>query len=222
MKPILLRVDDFPGVKPEEFWKHNLENFKVFDALLEKHGIEEYIVGVIPRYTKPEHIEWLSQNPRIEVALHGVNHDNRFPSEFRDHETEDDIYRKLLSAKEPLKRCNGYGDVHVYIPPFNAIDIKTCRALKRANFTTVLCGPGTDRTVIDAMGDELLFVYSRHPVWYGRSDEMLNRDSAAERIRDEIDDVKNRCVTLHWTWEWNIGLDHLDRLLREISDIFRS
>ena len=69
---LTLRVDDFPGTKPEEFWKHNLDNFKHFDALLEKHNVQEYTLGVIPKHTTPEHIDWLAENPRVRVALHGI------------------------------------------------------------------------------------------------------------------------------------------------------
>lgn len=214
----ILRVDDFPGTKPEEFWKHNLEGFKRFDAVLEKHGIEEYVLGVIPKYTTHEHVGWLAQNPRVRVALHGIEHDERFPNEFKGFETEDGIYQKILSAKELLRECNGSGDVVDYIPPHNVIDVKTCNALKRSGFKTVFCGPGTDMYVMENVSG-LFFQYSSHPVWYGRSDEMMDRDSAVEKIMSS--NGLGHCMTLHWTWEYNIGLSSLDKFLSQISSIFR-
>ncbi len=213
-----LRVDDFPYTKPDERWKHNLENFKKFDAILEKHGIGQYVLGVIPKYTTKEDIDWLSENPRVEVALHGVEHDERFANEFRDFETEDGIRSKLISAKEPLKRCNGFGDVTTYIPPHNVIDFKTAKALRKAGFTSLMCGPGTALQVYDTIRDLKLFEdlsFSTSPYFYGRSDEML--ECGADRQINEMRWKPNIVLTLHWTWEWNIGLENLDRFLEKIN-----
>ena len=216
----VLRVDDFPGTKPEEFWKHNLDNFKKFDAVLERHGIESYVLGVIPKYTTEEHIEWLSSNPRIEVALHGIEHDERVLNEFRDYETEESVYQKIMSAISPLKRCNGFGKILRYIPPHNVIDLKTCRALKRAGISSIMGGPGTDLRIMDSTANDFHWLYSRHPIWYGRSDELMDRDNAVDRIIEESNYLRNRCLTLHWTWEQNIGLQSLDKFMTEISSIF--
>lgn len=216
-----LRVDDFPYTKPEESWKHNLENFKQFDAVLEKHGIQEYTLGVIPKYVTSEQLDWLAENPRVEVALHGIEHDERFPNEFKEFETEDGIYSKLMSAKAPLKRCNGFGDVTTYIPPHNVVDMKTARALVRAGFTTLMCGPGTTKPVYSQLKESKLFsrhtlTYSEHPYFYGRSDEMLDC-GAHHVINDSLETTMAKVVTLHWTWEWNIGLENLDAFLSEIN-----
>lgn len=217
----ILRVDDFPGTKPQEFWKHNLDNFKRFDDVLARHAIPQYTLGVIPKYTSEKDRDWLASNPRVEVALHGVEHDERFPNEFREWETEDSIFDKIVAATAPLKRCNSYGEVARYIPPHNVIDLKTVRALKRAGFTGLMCGPGSDEQVMQEASKVLHVMYSRHPIFYGRTDEMLDRDGCVERIIHESKFLKERCVTLHWTWEYNIGLNSLDRFLTELGHIFR-
>jgi len=215
---ITLRVDDFPGTKPAEFWKHNLDNFKRFDEVLEKNGVQSYVLGVIPKYTTEAHLDWLASNPRIEVALHGIEHDERFLNEFRDYETTEQITDKLNSAKQPLKRCNGYGDVTKYIPPHNVFDLKTVSALDRANFKSILCGPGSDQLPMRyarELGMDVSF--SEHPKFYGRSDEMMYRDNAVPAILA----TTNPVVTIHWPWEWNIGLENLDKFMSQISSLFK-
>lgn len=223
---VLLRVDDFPGTKPEEFWKHNFDNFKRFDDVIARHHINRYILGVIPKYTTEKHIDWLGSNPRIEVAMHGIEHDERFPNEFRDHDTIDDIYKKLLSAKEPLKRCNSYNDVRTYIPPHNVFDKKTIVALQAAGFDAILGGPGSDELVREQIKQvtTMSFVYSSSPHYYGRSDEMISRDRSPEFLLRDNENFSpfrgpTKILTLHWTWEWNIGLLHLDQFLTKIAPI---
>lgn len=218
---IILRVDDFPGTKPAEFWKHNLENFKRFDDLLGEY-VDLYVLGVIPKYTTPEMIDFLEMSDRIQVALHGVEHDENYLNEFRDYETEDEVLQKILSAKEPLKNCNAGVDIIDYIPPHNVIDVKTIRALFRAGFRRIYGGPGTDQslfTVARSMGFETL--YSHHPIWYGRSDELLNRDEAHKVINLPIFKEQQTVLTIHWPWEWNIGLDNLRKFLEEIKGALR-
>lgn len=220
---VILRVDDFPGTKPDEFWKHNLDNFKKFDQVIADHGIKSYILGVIPKYTTKEHIDWLAKNPRIVVALHGIEHDERFLNEFRVFETENDVYRKLVSAKEQLRECNGFNDVVHYIPPHNVVDLKTCRALERAGFNVVLGGPGTNMELVDVVNssfDKLHFKYSEHPKFYGRTDEMMHRDCSVDSIITTKKLEPPAVVTLHWPWEWNIGLESLDTFLSLTADCF--
>lgn len=209
---MIIRVDDFPGTKPEEFWRHNLDNFKRFDDVMHKHDLD-YTLGVIPRYTTEEHIKWLTANPWIHVALHGRYHDERFPNEFRDHETEQDVYQAILSAKAPLEGCNPLG-IEIYIPPHNVIDRKTVNALHRAGIQSIWGGPGSDPAVLEyARSKGMDTIYFTDPLEYGRSDELLQRN-AQVFLREQ-----KRCLCLHWTWEWNIGLESLDRFLTELGDV---
>jgi hypothetical protein len=62
--------------------------------------------------------------------------------------------------------------------------------------------------------------HSAHPLWYGRSDELLNRDKAHIHIKESFD-TADFVLTLHWPWEWNIGLAHLDRFLGEVKETLR-
>lgn len=201
-----VRVDDFPGTKPDEFWKHNLENFKRFDSVMEKHGVT-YVLGVIPKWTSPADVEYLASNPRIEIALHGVNHDERFQNEFRDHETENDIYQAIVKAQTFL----GGSGVTTYIPPHNVIDRKTVNALKRAGFTRIFGGPETDPNVLEfAKGKGIVVQSHMPPFHYGRSDELLAHGSPVALSIDPS-------LGLHWTWELNIGLENLDKFFTEIK-----
>lgn len=215
---VTLRVDDFPGTKPEEFWKHNLDNFKRFDDVLAKY-VPEYVLGVIPKHTTEEMVRYLESNERIRVALHGIEHDERYPNEFRPWETTEQIFNKLVSARQPFQKCNGAFEVTDYIPPHNVIDRKTLDALKLAGFKRVYGGPGTDT---DSCGYAkeigVKLYYSHHPLWYGRSDEMVQRDQAHKAIIGNSE-TSDYVVTLHWTWEWNIGLDNLARFLDEIKEV---
>ena len=121
-------------------------------------------------------------------------------------------------ARQPFQKCNGALDVVDYIPPHNVIDMKTVDALKLAGFKRIYGGPGSDEHVIwHAKDVGLKFDYSQWPYWYGRSDELLNRDKAHLMINSNPD----RVVTLHWPWEWNIGLDNLERFLEEIKGVLR-
>lgn len=208
-----VRVDDFLLTKPEESWRHNLDNFKLFDAVMERHGAN-YVLGVIPATATAGHLEYLSANPRVEVAMHGILHDERFPNEFRDHQTDLDIINALSSVKQvwdPL-----VGPVDKYIPPHNVIDAKTCRALATLGFQTIFGGPGTDDKVVEyarVLGVD--FQVSKFPEEYGRSDELMQRGSI-EHIYREVT-TREVWLTLHWTWEFNIGLHHLDAYLRELA-----
>lgn len=204
---IRLRVDDFPGTKPDEFWRHNLDNYKRFHDIVIKR-VPEYVLGVIPRHTTDDHLRWLGQQQEIIVALHGVHHDERFPNEFRDFQTEEDIYQALLSAKRPLDEL--VGPVKTYIPPHNVFDQKTCRALERAGFKNICGGPGSPPWA----GSNLNYFYSAEPLEYGRSDELRQRGSV------EYLEKTDAVLTLHWTWEWNIGLENLQRYLFQLEGLF--
>ena len=215
---VFLRVDDFPWVKPEERDKHNLENFKKFDAVLGANSVPQYTLGVIPSRVTKEDLEWLKANPHIRVAMHGIDHDNRYPNEFRPYETSSDIYRKIVDAK---KIFSGYANVECYIPPFNAVDLTTARAIFRAGFTELMCGPGTDLKEFAMIKNARFFgpdrlTYSDHPVFYGRSDEMMDRDDSVRHIKESKGDV----VTLHWTWEHNIGLRNLERFMGQLRGVW--
>lgn len=216
----ILRVDDFPGTKPSEFWLHNLESFKEFDSILADH-MSSYVLGVIPRHTTQEQIEWLAENPRVDAALHGILHDEKYLDEFKEFETEEDIYRKVMSATSRLSKINGNGKITKYIAPHNVITVKAAKALKRAGFDTLFSGPGADEKVLHAIEDSniLEVKFSEHPLFYGRTDEIMNEEEM-EDYYNELTVLSDVVVTLHWTWERNIGFDYLKKFMSSVGHLF--
>lgn len=205
-----IRVDDFPFTKSEETWRHNLENFKKFDAIFQKHN-RPYILGVIPSKATAHELDWMSENHLLSVALHGVNHDERFPNEFRDFQTRGEVSQAIFGSRAYLELfCKK--SVDTYIPPHNVFDLKTIHALLDCGFKRILCGPGsTEEMVYVGKTRGLEVIYSPEPLEYGRSDELIQRGSVAW-ISSESQ-KRDIMLTLHWTWEWNIGLDSLDTYL---------
>lgn len=216
-----IRVDDFPGTRPEEFDRHNLENFKLFDAVMRRHGAS-YVLGVIPRHATEEQLVWLGKQGHVELAMHGVDHDERFLDEFREWQTVEEICYSLIVAKRSLEASSGRS-VSTYVPPHNVLNPRSVLALDRAGFSTVLCGPGTDFSFIElAIDVGLRVAYCPEPFFYGRSDEMLAR-GAPRVVREALSSCESGVdvfLTLHWTWEWNVGLGHLDALLKEFPGAF--
>lgn len=228
---LIYRVDDFPGVKPEEFWKHNLESLKRFDAVMEANGVEEYYLGVIPKHVTQEQLEWIATCPRIVTALHGIEHDERFPNEFREWQTTKDIRQAISAAVARLNPL--VGPVDSYIPPHNVIDRKTLDALRQCGFKTLFLGPGSDPSIFISAQLPLLhhvgsFKFIDHPgfetyysgpdgVMYGRTDELMVKQYSMDHIKYEMQSHNPHCLTLHFTWEVNIGLENLDLFLKELK-----
>lgn len=208
-----IRVDDFPGTRPNEFDKHNLESFKQFHDVMQKYKLR-YSLGVIPFHTSDDDLRWLRDQNDIHVSLHGVVHDETQMNEFLPFLTKDEVVVDLRIARDRMESILGY-NISSYIPPHNVIDPRTCVALKELHFERVLCGPGTEYSVMEfARNIHLDCHYSSAPLEYGRSDELLARGSA-QHLRS-ISKDNNVWLTLHWTWEKNIGLDHLNQYLKEL------
>lgn len=206
---IRIRVDDFPGTKPEEFYRHNLENFKQFHALIPK----KYLLGVIPTHASKGDILQIGAQD-IEIGMHGIYHDERYPNEFRDYQTQIEIEKILTEQRSHMEHLSGK-KVRVYMPPHNVIDKKTIFALENTGFKAFTSGPET--IDLEQIHLNIKRLHSIPPLEYGRSDELLQRGSV-EYLREE---AKKRTVflTLHWTWEWNIGLEHLKLYLSKIEDL---
>jgi hypothetical protein len=222
---LYFRVDDFPGTKPEEFYRHNLENFREFHRVMSERDLP-YVLGVIPRHATQEQLAWLWEQDGIEVALHGVDHDERFLDEFREHQTAEDIVQALSSGLRSLAVSPGMREsrsffVRAYIPPHNVLNPRTIQALPLAGLTRVMTGPGTTyemlRLALSTSG--LTVHHSTEPLTYGRSDELLQRGSVqhVKYMASGLGGGVADCwLTLHWTWEQNIGLDNLRRYLDEL------
>lgn len=210
-----LRVDDYPYTKKEERWRHNRTSFRAFDDVVRRY-VPSYVLAVIPSLVDDDDVDMLANSDHIDVAMHGVRHDERFRNEFQSWETDDDVRSLLLSGRARLRPAAGY-DVSKYVPPHNVVDARSLRMLCEIGFTDIFGGPETapeDMSYARSLG--LNTWVSLPPHIYGRSDEMVER-GAVEFIRSFRDDAY---LTLHWTWETNIGLSHLEKFLSQVKDNF--
>lgn len=212
---VLFRVDDFPFTKKEETWRHNLSNFKLFNEVMKKHNAN-YVLGVIPDRLDDAMVEYLAEEQyMIDVALHGIHHDERFMNEFHSGETEEQIYQAIMSAKYPLEAA--FGRIDTYIPPHNTFDGPTVNALVRAGFRALFGGPGSESAALRYAEKKGLNVIEHLPPLYGRTDEMKDR-GVIEAVKRSTAEGRNAYLALHWTWEWNVGLQNLDSFLSAIDD----
>lgn len=221
--PLNIRVDDFPGTKIKEFDKHNTKNFFKFHDTLLSSNIKKYVLGIIPRHTADTDLHLLSKQESIIPALHGVFHfepgeeDYFSDNEFRPYDTNDDVKMFLLDAKLRFQTVMDK-EIFDYIPPHNVLDIKTCKALCDLGFKNVYGGPGTESVAISFVKKyNMNMRYSKWPVEYGRSDELLNRDNSVSYINNKLAKNEDVWLTLHWPWEYNIGFDNLKNYLSRLN-----
>jgi len=210
---LFVRVDDFPGTKPEEFDKHNLENFKRFHHYLINFDNFRYTLGVIPGYTSRKDLLWLADQ-NIAIALHGTVHSEEHLDEFYGMQYGD-IENALLNAKSFLESHTG---THIidYIPPHNTINADTVLALYRLGFKRIYGGPETDPAMKELIKIyEMEYIHSEPPLEYGRTDELMKRGAIEYLIKESAD--RDVMLTLHWTWEYNIGLLWLQRFMSVLN-----
>ncbi len=159
-----IRVDDAFFTKQEEKHRHNLKSFIEFDNVMKSFDLH-YVLGVIPSTLDEENSEYLINNHHFSIALHGINHDERFRNEFKDHETKDDIFEKIDNILEKHKFV--FEHTHIYIPPHNVIDTKTVDALFELSFDAIMGGPETEQYVVDyARNLGMRFHLSEPPMTY--------------------------------------------------------
>jgi peptidoglycan/xylan/chitin deacetylase (PgdA/CDA1 family) len=223
-----IRIDDYPGTKPAEFLEHNLRSFQKFDDVLcacVPAGVP-VTLGVIPRYVGLEDLRELSQL-NYELAIHGVDHDERpdrldefGPVGYRFFSLEE-VIRSLRREQDRFEEMTGRRPT-TYIPPHNVINNQTLIALHDLGFKRVMGGPGSEHCMpIEQLRNkckwwELELVESQPPFHYGRSDELLQRGSI-ERIAEDLR-TKDVCLTLHFPWETNIGLEYLRSYLNKLDE----
>lgn len=204
---IKVRVDDFPNTKGEP--QHTLAAFRDFHRCLsECIGGRRYLLGVIPKRCSVEDILFLRNETDCIIGMHGITHDEKmldlYQNEFPPYLTDDDVGRMLLETANALDQGIGR-PVQIYMPPRNRIDRRTIRLLHDCGFYAYTTGPETERE-LRRVTDGPFAIDSAPPHEYGRTDEMLQRGSdLLLRSDTEFD----RVLTLHWTWEVNIGLHHM-------------
>lgn len=216
---IRVRVDDFPNTKDGEKDRHSLAAFRQFHRCLsECIGGKRYLLGVIPRRCTVEDVLFLRNETDCVIGMHGIFHDEKkldiYQNEFPPYMTAHDIARQLLEAAKALD--DGIGRrTEIYMPPRNRIDRRTVDILLDCGFHAYTTGPETPEELRKMPKDLGPFpVHSEPPHEYGRTDEMFVRGAVRNMIpRAEFEDI---ILTLHWTWETNIGLDHMRRFFAEI------
>lgn len=217
---IRVRVDDFPQTKGEP--QHTLAAYRDFhQCLSECIGGKRYLLGVIPGRCTVDDLLYLRRETDLVIGMHGTDHDEarldrNGGHQFESYMTKQNIVNVLSEAKVALESALGH-PIKVYMPPRNRVTAQHFDAALRAGFDYVTTGPETDSGVMkNNMG---WWLDSRHPWEYGRTDEMRQRGDAERLIEHgRRGDV---ILTLHWTWETNIGLDHMRQFFAEIpKDLF--
>lgn len=209
---IRIRVDDFPHTKGEP--QHTLEAFRQFHRELTALTGKRYLLGVIPKRCTPEDILFLRNETDCVIGMHGIEHNEQqldiHGNEFPTYLSKQNIHDRLAEAKVALETGVGR-QTNVYMPPRNLIDQRTAAVLNGL-FDRYTAGPETDTQVLDRFPYWLM---SQWPHEYGRCDELLGRESHLAMMQ-KVDHGHGVVLTLHWTWETNIGLQHLRSFLSQI------
>ncbi len=217
---IQLRVDDFPQTKGEP--QHTLEAYRRFHRLLrDRTGGARYLLGIIPLRCAPEDWGYLTEiRDEIEPGVHGVAHDERQLDKYGN-----EFFPWLTGRSIALQLSNAMRMFHdaslrpvVYMPPRNVIDARTVSTLAELGFISFTGGPETELG-FDPRLSYMRYIPSMPPHEYGRSDELLAR-GAVQHLRRLCSEGHEVTLALHWTWETNIGLEHLDRFLGELEGLF--
>ena len=219
---IKVRVDDFPQTKGEP--QHTLQAFREFDRRLrECIGGRRYLLGVIPGRCSVDDILFLRNETDCVIGMHGTDHDEQKldrngGNQFEPYLTSGQIRQQLYELRGNLQYAVGR-PVRVYMPPRNVIDKRTADVLHDVGFDAYTGGPETSWAQRQGTwkGDNHVaceYLHSEPPHEYGRTDEMWQRGSH-EQLRLRADD-EDTIITLHWTWETNIGLQHMTKFLTAI------
>ncbi len=213
---IRIRVDDFPHTKDGEKGRHSLAAFREFDKRLrESIGGKRYLLGVIPGRCTVDDVLFLRNETDCAIGMHGIDHDEKqldiHQNEFPSYLSQADVCGKMVVAAIALDNAVGRKS-KIYMPPRNRIDFRTVNVLASAGFSHFTAGPETDIAVVTRHSDRVIM--STPPHEYGRTDEMWERQSHKDlALRNDANDT---VLTLHWTWETNIGLHHMVKFLTAI------
>lgn len=222
---IKIRVDDFPNTKNEP--QHTLDAFAKFnDTLLELIGEKKYLLGVIPSKLYSQEINFLRDKTNCIIGMHGVDHNEKFldvhNNEFPSYLTQNDVAFKMRRGKDIV---DGIRKSTIYMPPRNIIDKRTWDAAKECGFRYYTVGPETKFFAKDEFGKKeyiggktrcyenddngKLIITSGYKNLYGRTDEISYANYSQYVTKKEA-----YVLTLHWTWETNIGLEHMKRFFK--------
>jgi predicted deacetylase len=214
---IRIRVDDFPNTKGEP--QHTLAAYRDFHRALQTYlGDKKYLLGVIPKRCSPEDLLFIRNETDCRVGMHGIDHDEQkldlFQNEFEPFLTRKIIEDRLTTARTQLELALGR-PVDVYMPPRNRIDRRTIDVLGKAGFFSYTTGPETPEEFRSGPHSFVSYINSHPPHEYGRTDELYMRRSYME-LNQSSQFGLHPVLTLHWTWETNIGLSHFHKFMEQI------
>lgn len=215
---IMIRVDDFPNTKGEP--QHTLAAFREFHRVLQTYlGDKKYLLGVIPKRCSPEDILFLRNETDCRIGMHGIWHDETrldlFQNEFEPYLTKNAVRAELEVHRVNLEQAVGR-TVDVYMPPRNRIDRRTIDAAAKAGFFSYTTGPETPEEFRTGPHTFMSYIDSQPPHQYGRTDELYMRRSYMELNQRAKLMPWPTVLTLHWTWETNVGLSHLHKFMEQI------
>jgi hypothetical protein len=206
--PVMIRVDDFPFTKEDE-WRsgqHSIDKFMEFDSIIPV----KYLLGVIPFHCLNFSVWPISAH--VVPGIHGYWHAETRQNEFVGY-SRNDIAGYIMQGRDVIESvlCR---KANIYMPPHNVIDLETIMACRVAGISGITGGPETDRIIpLVANHYGMRYIGSQRS-FYGRSDELLQAGADAELNQVMF----NAVLTLHWTWENNIGFDHLRRFIDVIGE----
>lgn len=209
---IRVRVDDFPQTKGEP--QHTLAAYRDFHRCLsECIGGKRYLLGVIPDRCTIVDLLFIKNETDCVIGMHGTDHDEarldrNGGNQFEPYLTVNQIRTTLDANRMALSHALDR-PAEVYMPPRNVLDYRVAQAARNAGFEWITTGPETPAIIRYDMARWIL--HSEPPHEYGRTDELLMRNS--QLVLQSQDDV---ILTLHWTWETNIGLSHMKKFFAEI------
>lgn len=219
---IRIRIDDFPNTKGEP--QHTLAAFREFHKCLsECIGGKRYLLGVIPGRCSVDDILFLRNETNCIIGLHGTDHaearlDRNGGNQFEPYALVCEVRRELMGAHTALKEAVGRA-IKIYMPPRNVIDARTLEILRSESpIQWVTSGPETEKFLQKKyFGNR--WIHSEPPHEYGRTDEMYSRGSHDILLGRGM--AQNTVLTLHWTWEVNIGLHHMSKFFSSLpTDYF--
>lgn len=202
--PLRIRVDDFPFTKEHEWisGQHSAEKFAEFDSIIPV----KYLLGVIPYHASRFNV-WPSS--KAIPAMHGFWHSEERVNEFHGF-TANDIESYIISGLDMIELGTGVRP-SVYMPPHNSIDHATIVACKNAGIESITVGPGTAPFVPSICSHYGMKIIESTPrrFLYGRSDELMADEDLIDWLGLIGSSEFSSTLTLHWTWENNIGYDSL-------------
>lgn len=207
-----VRVDDFPYTKLHEWQpsRHSLTRFAEFDSIIPVR----YLLGIVPMNAFNVDA-WPPLSGKVVPGMHGYWHLESRQNEFEGHDLND-VTSYLRAGREMIRERMGvYPDV--YMPPHNAVDVNTTIACQRVGFKAITGGPGIHPIMPRVIEEHahMRYLGSETPFMYGRSDEISLALDSCDHGYDPY--AAGGILTLHWTWENNIGFDHLRRFIDRIG-----